>query len=153
MGATQMLSEHFSLDEMTVTQEGDRAGLDNTPGEAEIANLQRLCRVLEGVRTLLGVPIIVTSGYRSPEVNKLVGGAPTSAHMKGLAADIIAPRYGTPIEVAKAITQSGILFDQTIHEFGRWCHLAIPGTLPARRQILTIDTKGARYGLLPTRTA
>lgn len=148
-----MLSEHFSLEEMTVTQEGTRAGLDNTPGEQETANLQRLCRVLEAVRALLGAPVIVTSGFRSQAVNKLVGGAINSAHIKGLAADIIAPKYGTPIDVAKAITQSGIVFDQTIHEFGRWCHLAIPGILPARRQVLTIDGKGTRVGLLPTRAA
>lgn len=151
METSQMLSEHFSLDEMTATQEGSRAGLDNTPGESEMANLQRLCRVLEAVRTLLGVPIIVTSGYRSQAVNKLVGGAINSAHMRGLAADIIAPKYGRPIDVAKAITQSGIAFDQTIHEFGRWCHLAIPGVVPARRQVLTIDARGTRVGLLPTR--
>ncbi len=86
-----MLSEHFSLREMTRTS----VKAENVPGEKEVENLRRLCRWLERLRRrwndLYGEgddPIIVNSGYRSPAVNKAVGGAPTSNHLTGCAVDI-----------------------------------------------------------------
>jgi len=79
------LSPHFTLAEMTAT--GRTA--DNTPGEKEIIALKALCEnILEPVREHFGKPVYILSGFRSPEVNKLVGGAPTSQHVKGEAADI-----------------------------------------------------------------
>lgn len=76
-------------------------GLPNTPGPEAVANLTRLCAdVLEPVRALLGVPLRVTSGYRSPEVNAAVKGSRTSQHMRGDAADVVP--VGMDVEVAMA---------------------------------------------------
>ena len=67
------------------------AGLDNTPGERErLALLALVEKVLDPLREALGEPIRITSGYRSPELNRLVGGVPTSQHLKGEAADCTA---------------------------------------------------------------
>jgi hypothetical protein len=92
----------------------------------------------------------VTSGYRSKEVNRLVGGAPNSAHQFGLAADIICPKFGTAYDLCKAIA-ARIDFDTVIHEYTSWCHFQIAdeGMAP-RKRLLTIDRKGTREGLHET---
>lgn len=140
---TNRLSPNFSLAELTVSQAATRAGLRNVPVGTALDNLTRLARTLEQVRALLfGAPILVSSGYRSPAVNNLVGGSHKSAHMQGLAADFVAPRYGPPRDVAEAIRDSSIQFDQLIYE-GTWVHLAIaaPGVIP-RREVLTAVFRG-----------
>lgn len=133
-----MLSPHFALAEFTVSQEGARRGLRNQPLGPALRNLQRLAQVLEQLRTLLGgVPITITSGYRSGAINTLVGGALNSAHLSGLAADLIAPQFGTPRRIAQAVADSPLVFDQLIQE-GTWLHFAIaPVGQPPRRSILT----------------
>lgn len=137
------LSDHFTLAELTVTQQ---RGLDNTPSPAAIDNLRKLAAMMETVRCALGdKPIIVTSGYRSPAVNKAVGGSVYSEHMIGSAVDFICPGYGSPLDVCRAIAASGISFNQLIHEFGAWTHVSRSDA--PRRQILTIDAAGARDGL------
>jgi uncharacterized protein YcbK (DUF882 family) len=72
----------------------------DTPEASELANLKRMAAVMEMVRTILGKPIHVDSGYRSPFVNASVGGVSTSAHCRGLACDFVCPAFGTPAEVA-----------------------------------------------------
>jgi len=138
------LSTHFTLAELTVSEAAARHGVDNTPDERALRNLERLAELLEQVRALLGVPILVSSGYRSPVVNHLVGGSDSSAHMRGLACDFIAPKFGPPLEVCREIVRSGIMFDQLIHEFGRWTHIGLSETSP-RRQLLTICGKARGY--------
>lgn len=78
------LSEHFSLAELTKTN----VKIKNVPNEAQVENLKRLCGWLDMLRERAGEPIIINSGYRSPEVNKAVGGVATSNHLTGCAADI-----------------------------------------------------------------
>lgn len=142
------LSAHFSLAEMTQSEVAARAGLDNMPPASALANLVRLCGMLERIREKIGHPIIVTSGYRAPDVNALVGGSTNSAHKFGRAADIIAPSFGTPLALARAIEKSGVHFDQVIHEFGRWVHVSIPPEdHKPRLMALTIDREGTRSGL------
>lgn len=131
-------SPNFTLAELIVSQAGDRAGLRNVPVGTALDNLARLSMFLEGVRSLLfNAPILVSSGYRSPAVNNLVGGSYKSAHMQGLAADFIAPKYGRPKAICEAIRDSSLQFDQLIFE-GTWVHVAIPakGAIP-RREVLT----------------
>jgi len=83
------LSNNFSLKELTKSQTATRRDINNVPGELEEANLQQLCeQVLQKVRDHFGKPVTVTSGYRSPELNKAIGGSTTSDHCKGMAADI-----------------------------------------------------------------
>ena len=137
---TNDLTLHFTLAELTHSQTADRLGIDNTPSAEIIDNLTRTAQTLERVRVLLGSrPIIVSSGYRSPDLNRVVKGARASAHLFGLAADFICPGYGTPLQICKAIAASNIDFDQIIQE-GTWVHLGLAkaGEKP-RRQVLTAN--------------
>src|SRR5437667_7640050 len=89
-----MLSEHLSLEELTASEVAARAGIDNTPSPEAMRNLLRLTEGLELVRAALrNNPINVTSGYRSPRLNQMVGGAKNSMHTQGLAADIPVPIF------------------------------------------------------------
>ncbi len=138
---TTWLSAHFSLEEMTATQQ---RGLDNRPTSAVLKRLNATARVLEEVRVLLGdTPMLITSGYRSPAVNRAVGGSATSAHMRGEAADFICPRFGSPLAVCRAIADSDLAFDQLIEEAGAWVHLGLGGRW--RREVLTWRPGGG-YG-------
>lgn len=130
------LTPHFTLDELTLSETAARNGHDNQPGAQELANLSRLADTLEQVRALVNKPIVVSSGYRAPAVNKLVGGSATSAHVKGLAADINCPGV-KPAVLAALIRDSDISFDQVILEFDRWVHIGLSEKTP-RRELLTI---------------
>ena len=137
------LSEHFTLDEMTYT---DHREFDNTPNEAEIANLERLALFLEQVKEVLGgKPIIVNSAFRSKQVNDAVGSKDTSQHRIGCAADIRVPGM-TPDEVVKALMAAHIPYDQIIREFDRWTHISVPSHPDdkPRKQALIIDKAGTR---------
>jgi zinc D-Ala-D-Ala carboxypeptidase len=140
------LSPNFALDELTASETAARHGIDNTPDQATIQNLTRLANALQEVRALLGNKvIIISSGYRSPELNQKVGGSATSDHCKGLAADFICPSYGTPDEIVRVVMASAIPFKQVIREFDKWVHFSIPeeGEAP-RKQALIIDKQGTR---------
>ena len=137
------LSPSFTLDELTHT---DHREFDNTPNEAEMANLMRLAAFLEQVKEVLGgKPIIVNSAFRSAEVNKAVGSSDKSQHRHGCAADIRVPGM-TPDEVVRAIIGSGLPYDQVIREFDRWTHVSIPNNEDAdpRAMALIIDKSGTR---------
>jgi putative chitinase len=140
------LSDHFTLEELTHT---DHRDLDNTPNEAELANLKRLAEFLEKIKGVLGgKPIMVNSAFRSKAVNDAVGSKDTSQHRVGCAADLRVPGM-TPDEVVKAIIASGIGYDQVIREFDRWTHISVPNKLfdSPRKQALIIDKQGTRvYG-------
>ena len=130
------LTEHFTLEELTLSETAARQGIDNTPDAGTICNLKRIAIALEQIRSLVGKPVNVTSGYRSPAVNRAVGGAANSAHVQGLAADINVPGY-TPKALANLIKNSSIQFDQLILEYDRWVHVAVATGKP-RGQLLTI---------------
>jgi hypothetical protein len=86
------LTNNFTLAEMVKSDTALRHDMDNTPGEAEIANLKTLCeKVLQPVRDHFQTGVKVNSGFRHPEVNAKVGGSKTSDHCKGQAADIEIP--------------------------------------------------------------
>lgn len=115
------LSPHFSLAELTTTQQ---RRFNNDPPDWVIENLTHTAEQMERVRAVLGKPVHVNSGYRSPSVNKAVGGSPTSAHVQGHAVDFISPGFGDPLAICKTIIASGIEFDQLIEELGRWVHIS-----------------------------
>ena len=84
------LTENFTLAELTASSVSRLKGIENIPDERSLYNLKRLCvEVLQPVRNRFSRPITVTSGYRSKELNKAVGGSETSQHKNGEAADII----------------------------------------------------------------
>lgn len=116
-----------------------RRGLDNTPNAGEIRNLQALAEtMLEPIRAMLGVPLHINSGYRSPSVNAAVGGKGNSAHLDGRAADFV-PIGMYLRDAFEKIKASDLPFDQLILEYGSWIHVAIArqGVDP-RRQVLEI---------------
>lgn len=145
------LSLHFTLEEMCRSDTAARLGLDNTPDEKALKNLHLLCNhILEPIREQLG-PVIITSGYRSLALNRAIGSRDHSAHIDGRAVDfrIAGSR---PIQICTRIQTLGPPYDQLIHEFGAWVHISCSeeGIAP-RREILTIDTRGTRAGILEIR--
>ena len=145
------LSAHFSLAELTISANAVRLGLDNSPPPEILERLYVVAARLEIVRTLLGgQSIVVSSGYRSAKVNRAAGGAKASAHLDGWAVDFTCSGFGPPLAVARKIAESSLMFDQLIHEHGRWVHLSFD---PARhRQQLTIDALGTRPELKAVRS-
>ena len=133
------LSKNFQLAEMLRSQTAARLGIDNgiEPGSTVQVNLQALSeRLLQPIRDGLG-PVHVTSGYRCPALNKAIGGSKASAHSYGRAADIVVTGH-SPHAVCAWVMRELLPFDQLIHEFGQWTHIAIaPEENKARREILT----------------
>jgi len=137
------MTPHFTLAELTATSHRQ---FDNTPNEAETANLQRLAEFLEQVKTTLdGKPIMINSAFRSKQVNDSVGSKDTSQHRIGCAADLRVPGM-TPDAVVRAVIAAGLPFDQIIREFDAWTHISVTNTPDGtpRRQALIIDKTGTR---------
>lgn len=128
------LSEHFTIEEATFSSTAQRLGIANVPDEEKLAHMKLAAVRLEEVRNILRAPIHIDSWYRSPELNKAVGGSPSSAHKDGFAIDFICPSFGTPKQIAEAIVGSCIIFDQCIQE-GNWLHISFAPTM--RMQALT----------------
>lgn len=128
------LGKYFTLEELTVTN----TGLVNSPSKMEINKLKMLVEnVLDPLRTLYGKPIKVNSGYRSPLVNKTIGGVATSEHVKGQAADITG---GSKEENKKLfeLIRDNLTFRQLIneHDFS-WVHVSFDST-DNKKQVLSI---------------
>lgn len=140
------LSEHFNYDEMVASATAKRLGLCNAPDAKSLDNLKRLCEdVLEPLRMKWGRPIIVNSAYRSPAVNKAVGGAKNSDHRFGAAADIRTVSNSREdneklFKLAVRMANDGeIECRQIIDEYGyQWLHISInhPDNSPKLNQIL-----------------
>lgn len=140
---SEQLTKNFHLSELLISQTATRLGIDNTPTPHHKDNLMQSCENLwQPTRDLLGVPMLVSSGYRCPMLNVAVGGSTTSAHPHGRAIDFIAPKFGTPRQIVaflvKEFKEQGIKFDQIILEFDRWIHLGYKSpTGEQRGQVLT----------------
>ena len=118
------LSEHFYLDEFLVSETATRRGIANQPADEVVARLRLLCQsVLEPLRVQLACPVVITSGYRSRELNLAVSGSLRSLHIQGRAADIVVPGM-TALAVCEAVKRLNLPCAEIIHEFGRWSHLA-----------------------------
>ena len=124
------LSEHFLLGEFTRSKYPE---VYNIPSHEAIANMKRLCVWLEVLRNKVGHPIVINSGYRSPQLNRKVGGAPTSNHLTGCAVDIRTSGFEQAIEYTAILiahaTESNQEFDELLIEKNRygaiWVHFAV----------------------------
>ena len=117
------LSNNFKLKEFLRSDTADKYGLDNRISMTEIERLYYVAQSMERVRILLGdTPIIITSGYRSPELNRKIGGSLTSDHVLGYAVDFT--HRLKPSEIIRIISNSDLEYDQLIDEFGRWVHIS-----------------------------
>lgn len=128
------VSEHFTLAEVLRT---DHSGLQSGLSADNLVNVQLMASVMENVRKLLQRPIVVNSWFRSPALNKAVGGVPTSAHLRGLAVDFEV----SSTEFRRVAQAEHILYDQAIYYPSRsFMHLGFKldeFSIPSnRRQIL-----------------
>ena len=125
-----MISEHVSYKEGTYSVTATRLGVDNTPNDEQLANMELVAeKVFEPLREWVGGPIKINSFFRGLELNKAIGGARKSQHMKGQAMDID-DNYGnaTNAEMYHWIKEN-LDFDQLIWEFGdddnpNWLHVS-----------------------------
>lgn len=154
------VTENFNFLELIRSNTAKARGIDNMPSEQIKKNLIGSCESLwQPARDILGVPIKINSGYRSPTLNKAIGGSKTSSHCYGYAIDFVAPKFGTTTEIVKALVKAfnekGIAWDQIILEFpsspNSWVHLGWKHSSGAqRKQILTaVKNKQGRTVYLP----
>ena len=133
------ISEHFTWDEATITTQRDPGtGLlvENDPGPLQRANLEHTFDRMERVRFVCGDrPVVVHSAYRSPLVNKLVGGSPSSQHMRGEAVDFHVMGLSV-LEVFDRIKASPLDYDQVIEEARTWVHVSFVQDRKPRGQAL-----------------
>lgn len=137
------LSPHFYLREFIRSQAASRFGIDNTPSNPHIENLRHLCiNVLEPIRLYFG-PVRITSGYRCPAVNRIIGGSWTSQHRKGEAADFEVFSHDN-LDIAYWCRDNLSEFDQLISEYyvdgkpnSGWIHISYKREGKNRRELLT----------------
>lgn len=143
------LTANFSLAELTKSETALRHNMDNTPTDADIANLRILCeKVLQPVRDHYGKGVKVNSGFRHPDVNAAVGGSKTSDHCKGQAADIEIP--GVPNHELAEYIAANYEFTQVILEFytrgvpdSGWVHVSYDPT-NLKKQTLTATKENGK---------
>lgn len=150
------MTPHFTLAEFEASQTAARLRIGNRVPAELLPNAQATLEMLERIRDALSehagraVPIIISSGYRSPNVNTAVGGSKTSDHIQACAADWTAPSFGTPFEVASFLAprvgELGI--GQVIHEFGAWVHTSTRVPSKALNRIITISHAGTQVGIV-----
>ena len=148
------LSKNLSLKEATKSNTATRLGIKNEPEQWEINNLRAIAEnIFQPVRDHFGVPIGVSSGYRSKTLNKAIGGSKYSQHMIGEALDIDADIYGkvTNAEIFNYI-KNNLEWDQMIWEFGddeepNWVHVSYKEAGTNRKQLRRAyrDEKGRVY--------
>lgn len=137
--------KHFTFQELTKSATAKRKGIDNSPSVQVRANLAALVEnVLDPLREAYGKPIVVTSGYRCEKLNRAVGGAASSQHVKGQAADIRSVQ-DTPEENKKLydlIVKLGLPFDQIINEYNYdWVHVSY-GPRHRRQKLRAVKRNG-----------
>jgi hypothetical protein len=160
------LSEHLSLAEVTKSDTAKRRGISNMPTEAHIANFKLLAEnIFEPIRKHFEKPIFISSGYRSAELNKAIGGAgktvngvyiPSSQHCSGEAIDIDMDGHagGVTNKMVFDFIKENLNFDQLIWEFGTdtnpdWVHVSYESTGKQRKQILKAVKKGGATSYVP----
>lgn len=131
--------KYFTIAELCASSTATAKGIDNTPTPGITQNLERLvANVLDPLREVWGKPIVVTSGYRCPELNKAVGGAKNSHHMQGMAADISTGNKVDNRRLFQKILDLGLPFTQLIDEKGfSWIHVSYD-TSNLKRQVLKL---------------
>jgi hypothetical protein len=145
------ISKNFYLSEFTTSQLAARNNIDNMPNKSVIFNLRNLCKyLLQPLRDFIDSPIIITSGYRSFELNKLLKRikddrvAVKSQHCYGFAADIISPNH-SPEELFEIILKNNFTFDKVILEFNSWNHVSYKKNYRSLAFVATLDKNHYTY--------
>jgi hypothetical protein len=147
------LSPHFTLAELTASATAAARCIDNTPPAELLPRLIMLAEMLERIRSVVGQPIVVSSGYRCAELNALVGGATTSDHPQGHAADITAPAFGSATELARLLAPlvSTLSIGQIILEGVKgkqWVHVSTREPKRSINRVITITDAGVMPGIV-----
>ena len=136
--------KYFKLSEFINSATANRLGIDNIPSFEVVDNLNRLADYLDGIRAKFGKPILISSGYRCPMLNKAVGGVVNSQHLKGLAADLVC----SDIEKLLSIIRETKGFDQVITEHNKgsksyWIHVSVAPVFgkPRNQVIINLEKK------------
>lgn len=151
------ISKHLSLAEVSRSETAKRRGINNTPSGEHLENFKKLAEnIFEPIREHFAVPIHISSGYRSKELNAAIGGASSSQHCQGEAIDI--DMDGSSSDVSNAdvfkYIKDNLTFDQLIWEFGSdsnpdWVHASYESTGKQRKQILKAVKSGGKTSYLP----
>lgn len=145
------LSENLDLGELTRSESAKRAGISNMPTPEHIENMKKLAtNVFQPIRENFGVAILISSGYRSKELNTKIGGASTSQHSSGEAIDIDMDGSSSGVTNKQVFDyiKANLNFDQLIWEFGDknnpdWVHVSYESTGKQRKQVLrAVKVKG-----------
>lgn len=143
------VSEHITLEEATKSVTAKGKGIDNTPDEKTLEVMKQTAEILfEPLRRFWGVPIYVSSMFRSPELNEAIGGSKTSDHMKGRAIDLDAHVYGhiSNRQIFEYL-RDHVDYDQLIWEFGNadepdWVHVSYRGDENRRQKLMAYKSGG-----------
>lgn len=136
------ITQHFKYSELNHSGYAASNGMRNVAEGYAKENQEWLAIVLETIRNHFNVPMTITSGYRSPKVNKAVGGSPTSAHMHGSAADVVfadvakntLAQRKRAYEVARYLESIGVKYDQIIW-YPTWIHIGMRFRSKPRGQV------------------
>ena len=132
--------KYFTIAALCKSDTADRRGIDNRCKKEHVTNLTALVdNVLDPLREAYGKPIIINSGFRSPALNKAVGGSATSDHMHGRAADITGESPSENKKLFNLVQSLGLPFDQLIDEKNfAWVHVSYRSEKENRKQVLKL---------------
>ena len=122
-----MRSKYFSYDELISSEEANKRGIINRPSsDVQLFNLGKLSVTLDQLRYYIGCPVYVNSGYRCLELNKAVGGANTSRHIHGLAADVTTRLRAVDIKLYEYIKANKSLYNiNEVIMYDTFIHISI----------------------------
>lgn len=151
------ISEHLALAEVTRSDSAKRKGISNEPTAEHLENFKKLAEnIFEPIRKHFGVPIHISSGYRSKALNDAIGGSLSSQHCTGEAIDIDmdGSASGVTNKMVFEYVKSNLNFDQMIWEFGTkdnpdWVHVSFESTGKQRKQILRAVKSGGKTKYQP----
>jgi hypothetical protein len=151
------LSEHLDLSEVTRSDMAKRKGISNMPTPEHLENFKKLAQnIFEPIRKHFGVPIHISSGYRSKALNTAIGGSLTSQHCSGEAIDIDmdGSANGVTNKMVFEFIKANLNFDQLIWEFGTkdapdWVHVSFETSGKQRKQILRAIKSGGKTAYQP----
>ena len=147
------ISKHLSLAEVSRSETAKRRGINNTPSGEHLANFKLLAEnIFEPIREHFGVPIHISSGYRSKELNSAINGSLTSQHCEGQAIDIDmdSSTNGVTNKMVFDFIKDNLNFDQLINEFNySWVHVSFDSSGKQRKQILNAIKSGGKTSYVP----
>lgn len=152
------MTQHFTISEFTQSATAKKLGIDNSLPDSLMGNALDTLFMMENIRdylsTLAGkdIPIFISSGYRSQELNEAIGGSKKSHHLQASATDWTAPSFGSSFEIAKALAPvvDDLGIGQLVNEFpsaGGWVHTSSIKPLLSSNRVITITSQGTIPGI------